>query len=104
MRQLHAEHFANYDQRAVQWDVTEGPADDASRRFSVLEDLKEADARLFAAAPRLLAACEALLARHDDSNFGRWCWCEGGTPEAPLVRCEACALRRAVANAKGATQ
>jgi hypothetical protein len=60
-----------------------------------------ADARLIAAAPCLLGAAEALLARHDNSNFGRWCWCKGGTPEAPLVRCEACALREAVGRARG---
>ena len=43
------------------WDVTHGPADDASERFSVLETLSEENARLIAAAPDLLAACKEAL-------------------------------------------
>lgn len=54
----HCEYFPN---SICHWDVTHGPADNASERFSVLEDLSEADARLIAATPLLLEACGTLL-------------------------------------------
>lgn len=55
-----AVHFEHHDV----WDVDAhraGHPDDDSGRFSVLEDLTEADAHLIAASPGLLDACRALL-------------------------------------------
>jgi len=54
----HAEYFAAHKC----WDVTRGPADDASERFSVIEELTESDAKLIAASHKLLEACCAVLA------------------------------------------
>jgi hypothetical protein len=62
----HAEYF----QHSTGWDVTHGPADDASERFSVIDDLTEANAKLMAAAPDMLAALKMVLqhGRIDDSE------------------------------------
>jgi hypothetical protein len=50
----HAEYFPS----AFGWDVTHGPADDASQRFSVLDDPTEENSKLMAAAPEMLEAIE----------------------------------------------
>lgn len=45
----HAEYFPT-----IGWDVTHGPSDDPSERFSVIDDLSEANAKLITAAPEML--------------------------------------------------
>src|SRR4051794_13527039 len=62
---------------------------------------QEANARLIAAAPDLLAACKALLADLD-ARGEETCWCLPGDPGVGLrgTVCEACQMRAAVARAE----